>query len=338
MKALKIAFKTACAATVMGLMASTAVAQDMQFFRIGSGSAGGSYYPIAGLIAQSVSSPPGSRSCDDGGPCGVEGLVAIAQSSNGSVANVNGVRSGNMEAGLVQSDVAYWAHTGTGLFEDQEAFEGIRAIAALFPEHIHVVAAPSSEIATLADLKGKTVGIGQPASGALVGAEIILEAAGLDPETDMTAEMIHSARSAERIKDGQADAFITVTGYPQAAIAELASSNGIDLVPVDGEVRDKILADVPFYSAAVIPASVYSSVEGDTETISVSAVLVTSADQPEELIYGITKALFNETSQKLLGQGHSKGASITAETAATGVGAPLHPGAERFYREIGIIK
>jgi len=313
-------------------------AQDMKFFRIGSGSAGGSYYPIAGLISQSISSPPGSRKCEDGGPCGVPGLVSIAQSSNGSVANVNGIKSGQLEAGLTQSDVAFWAHSGTGLFEGQEAFSGLRAIAALFPESIHVVAAKNSDIKTVNDFKGKTVGLGAQASGALVGARFIIDAYGLKEGDDFTPELIHSARSAERIKDGQADAFITVTGYPQSAITELTASVGAKLVPVDGEARKKIVDSYPFYAPNVIPGGVYAGNPDDTQTIAVSGVLVTSIEQDEEMVYQITKALFNKTSQKLFKNGHAKGKDINLETAMNGLGVPLHPGAERFYREAGLIK
>ena len=184
----------AVAATAATLLASgVAQAQAPSFFRIVSGSAGGNYFPMAGVLANAISSPPGSRPCDKGGPCGVPGLIAIAQSANGSVANVNAIQSGAAESGLAQSDVAYWAFTGTGVFEGKEPLKKLRFIASLYPEHIHVVLPRSSRVKTLADLKGKTVGVGLPASGAQVGALLILNAAGLHKNGNFSAEELNTS-------------------------------------------------------------------------------------------------------------------------------------------------
>ena len=169
-------FKTmAGAALAVGLMFQGAGAQDMQFFRIGTGGTAGTYYPIGGLIANAISNPPGSRACEEGGSCGVPGLVATAVASNGSVGNVNSINGGTLEAGFSQSDVAYWAQTGTGLWEGQPAVEKLRLIANLYPESIHLVARKDAGIASVADLKGKKVSLDEPGSGTLVDAKIILE-------------------------------------------------------------------------------------------------------------------------------------------------------------------
>jgi TRAP transporter TAXI family solute receptor len=315
-----------------------AKAQEMKFFRIGSGSAGGTYYPLAGLIAQAISAPPGSRPCDKGGACGVPGLVAVAQSSNGSVANINGIRSGQLEAGLVQSDVTYWAYSGTGLYEGKGAYEDLRIITSLFPEHIHVFAHKNSGIKSVRDLKGKTVGMGLQASGALIGARIVMEAYGLKENTDFTPEYLNTANSVARIKDGHSAAAITVTGYPNAGITELAASAGALLVPIDGAELEGIVKKYPFYAASEIPGGTYQGIPDATKTGTVTALLVTRANVDENLIYELAKAIYNETSQKLFAAGHAKARSITLKTALDGVGIPLHPGAAKYFKEAGVQK
>lgn len=314
--------------------AGVAVAQDMKFFRIGTGGTGGTYYPIGGLIAQAISNPPGSRSCDKGGSCGVPGLVAIAQSANGSVANINAINSGTLESGFAQSDVAYWAHTGTGIYKEKGKVEKLRALASLYPESIHLVARKGAGIASVRDLKGKRVSLDEPGSGTIVDARLILEAYGLS-EDDIEADYIKPAPAINKIKDGQLDAFFIVAGYPTGSVAELASSAGAELVPLDGPEADAIVEKYGFFAANVIPAETYEGI-GETKTLSVGAQWVVSADVDEQLVYEIVKALWNENSRKLLDNGHAKGRAITLETALDGVGIPLHPGAERYYREVGL--
>ena len=170
-------------------------AQEMKFFKIASGSAGGTYFPMAGIIANAVSNPPGSRPCEKRGSCGVPGLVAIAMSANGSVANVNSIQSGAVESGFVQSDVTYWAYTGTGVFEGKPAMKKLRVIANLYPEHIHVVVRKDSPYKKITDLKGKKIGIGLQASGAKVGAVLILEAHGMKENVAYQAEYLNSKQS-----------------------------------------------------------------------------------------------------------------------------------------------
>ena len=318
-------------------VAAAATAQQPQFFRIGTGGTAGTYYPIGGLIANAISSPPGSRSCEEGGSCGVPGLIATALSSNGSVANVNGIAGGTLESGFSQSDVATWAQTGTGIWEGREPVEKLRAIANLYPESIHLVASKDSGIAGVADLKGKRVSLDEPGSGTLVDARIILGAYGLS-EDDVQAAFLKPDQAAERMRDGAMDAFFFVGGFPAGAIAELASQANIALVPIDGEAAAKLTEEYPFFADHVIPGGTYDGVDADNHTLSVGAQWVTSADQPEELIYGITKALWNDNTRKLLDAGHAKGKEITAETALDGVGIPLHAGAERFYKEAGLLK
>lgn len=325
-------------ATVVALMLGTAAtAQELNFFRIGTGGTAGTYYPIGGLLANAISSPPGSRTCEDGGSCGVPGLVASAVSSNGSVANVNAIAGGTLESGFVQSDVANWAHSGTGIWEGKPAVENLRAIANLYPESIHLVARADAGITSVADLKGKKVSLDEPGSGTLVDARIILEGYGLG-EADVQAEFLKPNQAADRMRDGQMDAFFFVGGFPAGAIAELASQVAITLVPIEGDGAAAIREKYPFFAEDLVPAGTYDGVSADVTTLAVGAQWVTSEAQSEEVIYGITKALWNENTRKMLDSGHAKGKAIRTETALAGVGIPLHPGAEKFYREAGLLK
>ena len=312
---------------VLAVGAGVAFAQGPAFFRIGTGGTSGTYYPIGGLIANAISGAENK---------GVEGLVATAVASNGSVANINAIQGGSMESGFTQSDVAYWAHTGTGLYEGKGKVEDLRLIATLYPETIHVVARKDAGINSIADLKGKRVSVDEPGSGTIVDARIVLGAYGLT-EDDIDAEHLKPGPAGELLRDGGLDAYFFVGGYPTGAISELATSSGITLVPISGPEVDKLLEEYSFFSKDAVPADTYSDV-GETETISVAAQWVTSAKQSDDLVYNITKTMWNDTTRKELDSGHAKGKLITLQNATTSLGIPLHPGAERFYKEVGALK
>ncbi|MGH6662979.1 MAG: TAXI family TRAP transporter solute-binding subunit [Rhodospirillales bacterium] len=313
-----------------------AQAQEMKFFKIASAAAGGTYYPMAGILANAVSNPPGSRPCDKGGSCGVPGLVAIAMSSNGSVANVNSIQSGAVDSGFSQSDVAFWAYTGTGVFEGKPPLKKLRMLANLFPEHIHVVVHKNSPFQKVTDLKGKRISIGLQASGAKVGALLILEAHGMKENVDYNAEYLNSQQSIDRIRDNQLEAMITVTGYPNAAISELATSVGGRIIPIGKAERDAVKKKAPFYADGIIPKGTYQGIDADVQTLTVGAQWLVSADANEKLIYDITAALWNKNSRKLLDNGHAKGKVVQLGSALDAVGIPMHPGAAKFYKENGM--
>ncbi len=316
--------------------AATASAQDIKFFTIGTGGTAYTYYPVGGVIANAISNPPGSRPCDAGGSCGVPGLIASAVSSRGSVDNINAIVSGLRDSGFAQSDVAYWAYTGTGTMEGKAPATDLRAIAALFPEHIHLVALKDSGINSVADLKGKRVSLDEPGSGTYVDANLILEANGLS-SGDLRAEALKGGAASEALRNGKIDAFFVVAGYPTGSIVELASAVPIKLVPIDGAGAQALTSKYGFFAASDIPAGTYAGVDG-VNTVAVGAQWLTSAKISDDLIYEITKALWNDKTRKLLDVGHAKGKSITLQSALDGIGIPLHPGAERFYREVGLIK
>ena len=317
--------------------AAATVAQDVKFFRIGTGGTAGTYYPIGGLLANAISNPPGSRECDKGGSCGVPGLVATAVASNGSVANINGIQSGQLESGFTQSDVASWAYHGNGVYEGKPKVADLRLIANLYPETIHLVARKGAGIKGVADLKGKRVSLDEPGSGTLVDARLILAAFGLS-EKDIKAEFMKPNQAGDKLRDGALDAFFFVGGYPAGAIAELAAAGGgIELVPVTGPEIDKMRQQYGFFAVDMVPANTYKGVP-EVRTIAVGAQWVTSVKQPDELIYAITKATWNDNTRKLLDAGHAKGKAITKDSATAGAGIPFHPGAEKFYKEAGLLK
>ncbi|MEE2945978.1 MAG: TAXI family TRAP transporter solute-binding subunit [Pseudomonadota bacterium] len=331
--------KIAGALLASSLMAGAAFAQDPTFFRIGTGGAGGTYFPIGGTIANGISAPPGARACDKGGQCGVPGLIAIAQSTTASVFNNAAVQNGELEAGLAAADVTRSMYLGEGKF-DGKPHPKLRIIANLFPEDLHLVMPKDASIDSLSDLEGKRVGIAQAGSGTQVAVEMMLAEWGLTRDNYDEAEL-NNSQSAERLADGQLDAYFYAAGWPVAAMVQLSSTKGMELHSFTQEDMQKINDAIPAYIPSKIPAGVYEGVDYDVHTPAVSAMLVVSSDLSDELVYGITKAIWNDNTRKLLDNGHAKGKQITPDTALDGVealGVPLHPGAEKFYREAGLLK
>ena len=304
-------------------VALVGAAQAQQFFRIGTGGTAGTYYPVGGMIANAVSQPGK--------------IVATAQASNGSVANVNGIAGGSLESGFSQADVATWAQKGTGMYEGKPNVPGLRLIANLYPESVHIVVRKGLNVKTPADLKGKRVALDEPGSGTLINARIILAAYGVQ-ESDIKPEYIKPNQAGDKLKDGSLDAFFFTGGAPAGAIAELASGGtGIELVPIEGPQAEGLRMASPFFAPDVIAADTYKGV-GAVKTLAVGAQWVTSDKADPGVVYEITKALYGDAAQKTLAAGHAKGKFITKENAVKGAGIPFHPGAEKFYREAGLIK
>ena len=326
-------------ATAVSLGAGTAFAQDPTFFRIGTGSAGGTYFPIGGTIANGISAPPGSRPCDEGGQCGVPGLIAIAQSTTASVFNNTAVQNGELEAGMAAADVTRSMYLGEGKF-DGKPHDKLRIVANLYPEDLHLVLPEGGSIASLSDLEGKRVGIAQAGSGTQVAVEMMLAEWGLNRDNYDEAEL-NNSQSAERMADGQLDAYFYAAGWPVSAMVQLSTTKGMELHSFSDADLAKINVIIPAYIPSAIPAGVYEGVDYEVKTPAVSALLVVSSDLSEELVYGITKALWNDNTRKLLDNGHAKGKQITPDTALDGIaalGVPLHAGAEKFYKEAGLLE
>ncbi len=300
-----------------------ASAQAQQFFRIGTGGTSGTYYPVGGMIANAVSQPGK--------------LVVTAQSSNGSGANVNGIAAGALESGFSQADVATWAYKGEVLYEGKPKMSELRLIANLYPESIHVVVKKGSGIKSVADLKGKRVALDEPGSGTLVNARMVLAAYGVK-ESDIKAEYIKPNQAGDKLKDGALDAFFFTGGAPAGAIAELASAGGgIELVPLTGAGADGLRMANPYFAVDTIAAGTYKDMPA-VQTLAVGAQWVTSSKMDAETVYQITKALFSAEAQKNFQTGHAKGKLITLKNAVVGSAIPFHAGAERYYKEAGVLK
>ena len=301
------------------LCAGTASAQ--QYLRIGTGGTAGTYYPVGVLVATVVSQ--------------TGRIVATAQSSNGSLGNVISVTSGSLESGFSQADVASWAYQGTGIFEGKPRLSGLRLIANMFPESIHIVVKKGLGIKTIADLRGKRVALDEAGSGTLISARQVLAAYGLT-ESDIQPEYIKPNQAGDRLKAGTLDAFFFTGGAPAKAISDLAAV-GIELLPIDGPQAQRMRKGSPFLITDTIAAGTYPGTAA-TPTLSVGAQWVTRDTVDAELVYQVTKILYSAEAQQALAQGHVKGREITLANAVQGAGIPYHPGALRFYREVGALK
>jgi uncharacterized protein len=310
-------------------------AQEARFFRIGAASTAGSFFEVGGIIASAISKPLGSPPCGHGGNCGVEGLVAVTQATQGSVENLRLIGSGEIESGIAQSDIVSSAYAGKGIFAAEGPIKELRAIANLFRENLQLVVRADGTVRTVADLKGKHISLGQLGSGTLADARAVLAAAGLG-EKDLSAEYLRPGAAAADTRDGSLDGFFLIGGAPVPAIRELAASIPIRLIPIDNGVLARMKESSSSYRRSVIPGGTYPGVEVETPTIGFTALWIVSADVPDDLVYEITKSLWNEANQRLLEEHDPIGKQIRFENAIDGIPVPLHPGAARFYRETGL--
>ena len=321
-------------ALCLALSPAASAQTETRFFRIGAAATGGSFFEIGGVVAAAISSPVEGSACASSGGCGVPGLVAVAQATQGSLENLRLVNGKQLESGFAQADLAVMAYTGTGAFSDDAPMSRLRAIASLVPLALHVVVRADSSIHSIADLAGKTVSVGEAGSGTAVNAKVLLAAAGFG-EGDLTRKNLRPAQAAEEMKAGTVDALIFAGAYPVPAIQELAAATPVRLVPVTGDVAAKLMQEFNSYTATTIPAGTYRNVESDTPSIGFSALWVVDADCPADLIHDITRAVWSEGAAKLFAGIGPIGKQIRLSDALKGVSLPLHPGAERYYREQG---
>ncbi|MDF1722235.1 MAG: TAXI family TRAP transporter solute-binding subunit [Minwuia sp.] len=329
---------TAIAAILMGFMliaASATRAQDVRLFRIGTGSTAGTYYPIGALIASAISRPPGSAPCDEGGACGVDNLIATAVTSRGSFDNIEGLLTGRFDSALSQADIAAWAYRGDHVFTGKLAYPQLRSIANLYAEHVHLVVRRDLGILSVSDLKGKRVAIDRVGSGTRINTLLILNAFGVEASDIESVEM-GPEPAISALLDGTIDAAFFVVGYPSAAVTELAETGRFTVAPIAGVAADQLMITNRFYTAGALPPGVYHGV-GTTPTLQVGAQWIVNAKADAELIYQITRAFWKDSNRSLLNSGHVKGKQIRLQTALEGLTVPLHPGAQRFYEEMGLL-
>ena len=315
-----------------GAGAPPARAQDeTRFFRIGTGPTTGNYFTIGGIIANAISNPPGSRPCDKGGSCGVPGLIAIAQTTQGSVQNVELVADKTLESGLCQSDVAYWAYTGSGMYSGGKPFDGLRAIANLYQESLHIVARADSKINAIADLRGKRISLGGRGSGTRATAVLVLGAYGVG-ERKFAGQQLAIGKATEQLRDKAIDAIFFVGGPPVPALAELAQTTALRLLPVAGDEASALRSAYPFLTVDVVPENSYGA-NPATVTVGIGTYWLVLAELEDNLVHDITAALWHPATRKLLDQGSPIGRRIRLEQALVGLPLPVHAGAERFYAE-----
>lgn len=313
--------------------ARPARAQDPVFFKIGTGSTGGTYFPIGGIIAGAISGPPGLPPCGSaGGSCGVPGLIAIAQASAGSIDNIKRISSGDFDSGLAQADVAFAAYAAEGPFAGQPPAAELRAIAHLYSEFVHIAVPADGPVRTVKDLKGRRVSVGVEGSGTIYDVQLLLQAYGLKP-ADIEEVHERPEPSADMLADGRLDAMVMTGGPPLGVIADLARRRPIRLLPIDGAEAASLAKTVPFFAVEPIPAGIYDGIPDAVPTMSVGAIWLVSAKVADETVYEITRALWQETTLTLLANGHPRGKEISPERAVKGLGVPLHPGAARYYVE-----
>jgi hypothetical protein len=244
---------------------------------------------------------------------------------------MNAVHAGNLEAGLAGAQSVTQGYEGSGKFKGNKK-DKVRIIANLYPEDMHLVLPKGKKIGSLKELNGKRVGVASAGSGTQVSVKMILKHYGIE----VKERELGLKQSAQRLADGQLDAFFYAGGTPFAALIQLGSTKGFELYNFSAAEQKEINKIIPYYVESKIPAGTYETIKYDVSTIAVNGQLVTSVDQPVDLIYGITKALWSKKTRGLLDKGHSKGKAIRLETALKGVLIPVHPGAAKFYKEKGI--
>ncbi len=311
------------AAAVGALAAMEPAAAQQKFVSIGTGGITGVYYPTGGAICRLMN----KNRKETGIRCSVE-------STGGSIYNINAIRAGELEFGVAQSDWQYHAYNGTSKFEDKGPFEELRAVFSIHPEPVTIVARADAGIENILDLKGKRVNIGNPGSGTRGTWEVIEEALGWKRSDLALAAELKSAETGQALCDNKIDAYFWLVGHPSALTQETLASCASRLVSARAPALDKLVEERPYYSFANIPGGLYPGQDEDVPTWGVRATLVTSTAVPEDVVYNLVKAVFDnfDAFKKL----HPAFAHLTEkEMISASLSAPLHPGAVKYYKERG---
>ena len=316
---------TGLTAAVALLATGPAFAQQT-FIAIGTGGVTGVYYPAGGAICRLVN----RDRAEHGIRCGVE-------STGGSVFNINAIRSGELEFGVAQSDMQYHAVNGSQQFEETGAFDELRAVFSLHPEPFTVVARADAGISSFEDLRGKRVNIGNPGSGQRATMDVVLDAMGWTVDDFAQASELPPAEQALALCDNNIDAMVYTVGHPSGAIQEATTACDSVLVNVDSDEIRALVEDRAYYRMATIPGGMYRGTDSDVTTFGVGATFVTSADVPEEVVYHVTRAIF-ENMDQFRGLHPALGNLDPAEMVSDGLSAPLHDGAARYFRESGLME
>lgn len=311
----KNVFVAAACLAAVSLMGCTKKGNN---YTLATGGTSGTYYPFGGAIANIWNTS-------------IEGMNVTAQATGASAENLRLISKGEAEFAIVQNDVMDYAYNGTDMFDS--ALGNLATIGTLYPEVVQIAASKSSGITGVADLRGKRVSIGDAGSGVEFNAKQILEGYGLTFD-DIQKHNLSFKESSDGIQNGTLDACFVTAGVPNSALQELAFTAGLVLIPVTGAEADAVVNSHNFYTKTVIPAGTYYGTDTDIEALAIRATLAVGADISERTVYDMTKALFEHLEE--LGVAHAKGKEVSAREAVTGVSVPFHPGAVKYFKEIGL--
>ena len=283
-----------------------------------TGGTSGTYYPLGGEMATIITTETG--------------IQTDALSSNASADNVIALQKGEAELAFVQTDVVAFAAEGINAF-DGNPVDNVLAIGSLYPETVQIVTTADSGIASVEDLAGKTVSVGAPGSGTYINAEQILEAHDMTMD-DINAEHLDFGESTGGIQDGNIDAAFITAGWPTGAVEGLGATTDVSIVPIEQDKIDAIVEKYPYYAEDAIPGGTYGGIDEEVKTVAVLAMLAVTEELPEDAVYEITKAIYENAGSI----SHSKGAFITPEAGVDGIGIDFHPGAEKYFKEAGVLE
>jgi len=316
-------FNTAAITAALAL-AATAVSAQERFITIGTGGQTGVYYVVGQSICRLVNRGTAEHN-----------LKCTAPSTGGSIANINAIAAGDMDMGVAQSDWQYHAYNGSSEFEGKQVGD-LRAVFSVHGEPFTVVARADSGAESFDDLFGKRVNVGNPGSGQRATMDVVLKAMGKSDADFALASELKPAEQSAALGDNKVDAIIYTVGHPNGSIQEATSTIEAKILPVTGEAIDKLVAENPYYAKAIIPGGMYAGTDSDVETFGVKATFVTSASVPDDVVYTVVKAVFDNF-DRFKGL-HPAFANLEeADMIANGLSAPLHPGAEQYYKERGWI-
>lgn len=309
------------AAAALLLSAATGNAADAKRLTLATGGTSGVYFPLGGAIANVLGDKSGGA------------LSITAQATGASGENMRLVEAGDVDFAIVQNDVADAAFNGTAPFKNK--LGDVRALGRLYPEYLHVVASKDSGIKELDDFKGKKISVGARGSGNEVNCRQIFDFYGLDYK-NLQPIFLPYGETADQFKDRHLDGFIFTIGTPNPAIQDITTTQDVTFVPLDGAKVDAVIAKFPYMVKDSIPAGTYKGQNEAVPTLSVQAILVANKNMPDEVAYELTRLLYENSGA--VAKAHNKGAEIKVENATDGVTIPLHPGAEKYLKEKGIIK
>lgn len=299
---------------------------SQEFITIGTGSVTGVYYPVGGAVCKLVNK--GRR--DHNIRCSIE-------STEGSINNVNTIRAGGLDFGIVQSDWQYHGYNGTSKFAKQGPYKKLRTMFSLHIETFNIIARADSGIESLQDLKGKRVNIGNSGSGDRATMRVVMDAMGWTSDSFKFAPELQDSERSQSLCDNKIDAFIYMVGHPSGSIKAVTTSCDVKLVPATGPKINEIVIGSSYYTSSTVPAGLYRGTDQSVDSFGVTATMVTTSDVSDDVAYNVAKAVFEnfDTFKRL----HPAFANLKKEDMVKrGLSTPLHPGAKKYYKEVGLLK